>query len=100
MTEVCENGDSQKYPIVLSCDKYKQILNNLSRDVNQQKVEDDKEAYNQYLREGSAKLMANWPEARKDLDARELEKQKAMQKKRENGRKKISVTKLTVFFLF
>ncbi|KAL5275107.1 hypothetical protein ACFFRR_001217 [Megaselia abdita] len=83
MTEVCKNESSQKYPIVLSCDKYNKILKNLSKNVDQQKLENDEKIYKNYLREGSTKLMSNWPEAKKDLEARELEKQTALEKKRE-----------------
>lgn len=84
MSEVCRNDFSQKYPIVLSCDKYKKIVKNLSKD--DQKLEDDEKVYKNYLKEGSAKLMADWPETKKDLEAREFEKQMALEKKREYGR--------------
>lgn len=82
MAEVCKNDCSQKYPIVLSCEKYNKIIKNLPKNVV---LEDEDESYKNYLREGS-KLMANWPESsKKDLEARELEKQTALEKKREYG---------------
>lgn len=86
MTEVCKNESSKKR-IVLSCDKYNKILKNLSKNEEQQRLEDDEKIYKNYLREGSCKLMTNWPEAsKKDLEARELEKQTALEKKREHGK--------------
>lgn len=86
MTDICKNESSKKHPIVLSCDKYNKILKNLSKNVDQQRAEDDENNYKKYLQEGSKKLMANWPEAHKmDLEARELEKRNALEKRREFG---------------
>lgn len=52
MTEVCKEEITKKHPIVLSCDKYNKILRNLSKNVDQQKLEEDEKNYKNYLREG------------------------------------------------